>query len=181
MATIMDKLQALLDEQDAERELEEAHARRMFNLSARTTITVQQLEAARKAINRAKECLKVPKTHTNATERAFHPEKRTYSEWYAEWQLWVEPLHPIQKRMILIDVHIDVPRVKAVLNVTMQADDYVEAEANNDFEEMYQLLINAVASTQNKQVWTQMEKQKFETNKAEKGVALISFLTKKRT
>ena len=47
----MDKLQAPLDEQDAERRTGRQHARRMFNLSARTTITVQQLEAARKAIN----------------------------------------------------------------------------------------------------------------------------------
>ena len=70
MATIMEKLQALLDEQGAERDLEEAHARRMFNLSARTTISVQQLDAARKVINRAKDCLKVPKTHANAAAEA---------------------------------------------------------------------------------------------------------------
>ena len=113
----MEKLQALLDEQGAERDLEEAHARRMFNLSARTTISVQQLDAARKAINRAKDCLKVPKTHANAAERAFHPDKQTFSEWKAEWQLWVEPLHSNQKRMVLIDVHVNVPRVKAVLSL----------------------------------------------------------------
>ena len=54
MATIMEKLQALLDEQGAERDLEEAHARRMFNLSARTTISVQQLDAAIREYQKAR-------------------------------------------------------------------------------------------------------------------------------
>ena len=58
----MEELRALLDAQEEERELVEEHARRMFNLTARTVVSLQQQKEARIAVERAKSCLKLPKT-----------------------------------------------------------------------------------------------------------------------
>ena len=96
----MEELRALLDAQEEERELVEEHARRMFNLTARTVVSLQQQKEARIAVERAKSCLKLPKTHTDATQRAFHPEAQTYSEWNKDWDTWVHSLHPNQRRMV---------------------------------------------------------------------------------
>ena len=69
------------------------HARRMFSITARQPVTLQQQEAARKAIERAKSCLKLPKTHIDTDKRAFYPAKQTYSEWLKSWEIWRYVLH----------------------------------------------------------------------------------------
>ena len=175
----MEALRALLEEQEEERELLLEHARRMFNIPARQPVTLQQQEAARKAIERAKSCLKLPKTHIDTDKRAFYPAKQTYSEWLKSWEIWVTPLHMNQRRIALLDAHESVPRVKSALHATTLTPEYVEAKEDNEWQTMYDLLLSAVKSTQNAKIWTEKLKARFKTEPVTKGTALVTFFNNK--
>ena len=175
----MEALRALLEEQEEERELLLEHARRMFSITARQPVTLQQQEAARKAIERAKSCLKLPKTHIDTDKRAFYPAKQTYSEWLKSWEIWVTPLHINQRRIALLDAHESVPRVKSALHATTLTPEYAEAKEANEWQTMYDLLLAAVKSTQNTKIWTEKLKARFKTESVTRGTALVTFFDNK--
>ena len=54
---------------------------------------------------------------------------------------------------------------------------FVAAEANNNFEDMY---ATAISKPQNKQIWMEMEKRRFETKKVEKGQTKTNVITEER-
>ena len=151
----------------------------MFSITARQPVTLQQQEAARKAIERAKSCLKLPKTHIDTDKRAFYPAKQTYSEWLKSWEIWVTPLHINQRRIALLDAHESVPRVKSALHATTLTPEYAEAKEANEWQTMYDLLLAAVKSTQNTKIWTEKLKARFKTESVTRGTALVTFFDNK--
>jgi hypothetical protein len=171
----MDITQALLQNEINEQALIEQHARAVFNIGARTNVSLQHLEAARKAFNRAKKLQTIPASHSVTKDRGFQPTEHTYGTWLQSWTRWVASLHPIQKALLLVEVHRGIQAVNNAIAVRKETDEYADAVRENDFEEQYQLLLNAVQETQNSAVWRQKLKLKFTKSKCHKGVHLVDF------
>ena len=136
----MNITQALLQNEIDEQDLIEQHARTVFNIGARTNVSLQHLEAARKAFNRAKKLQTIPPSHSDTKDRGFQPTEHTYGTWLQSWTRWVSSLHPIQKALLLVEAHRGIHAVNNAIAVRKQSEEYAEEVTDNNFEEQYNLL-----------------------------------------
>ena len=110
----MNITQALLQNEIDEQDLIEQHARTVFNIGARTNVSLQHMEAARKAFNRVKKLQTIPPSHSDTKDRGFQPTEQTYGTWLQSWTRWVSSLHPIQKALLLVEAHRGIHAVNII-------------------------------------------------------------------